>query len=454
MSDTTLTAEPIFNRNPLNSLAKDTTLNPLSYDETLIKIEDKTFDNTEFQSDNYNDVLNQLELADSSVLTTKLLQTVVTDRTDALVYTLESILFNHWIYLSAKNLYKASLYIELPRENTSLRFTSQQAIGLYFFCTLRYYMPHLELQEILNMKIPNFRVNRVVSLTNKTISSFKDKIESKYLSDKEIQEIIDTKIEAVELLSTPDFRSLCEDIFRSSQIQFSIYAHKENIFSRAYAHFVCANLYVDETVEFNSLVNSDNSKMSYGDLISILGINIEDYTLDNYLELSNNIIAIATSTSEEEQTKLGVVQKAMSSLLMQLSSYSVQIVEEINENPIIVAPSTAVRASNLKVADTLKDYIFSTPVKPMKIRESHAFHKELKDRDFFNVGDLHVGESLYRVIEINVKPNINRYLNATKLGHCDTGMKVNTNQDVDVLFSNLTDQQKLNIFNLDKFNIY
>lgn len=446
-------AEPIFNRNPINSLAKDKTLNPLSYDETLSKIETKTFDNSEFQEDNYSGVLADLSLADSSVIATKLLQTVVTDRTDALVYTLESILFNHWVYFSAKGLYKASLYIDLPRENTSLRFTSEQAIGLYFFCTLRYYMPKMVLSSILNMEIPNFRVNRVISLTPITLSFIKQNIESKHLSDKEILEIINTKVSPVELFSTPDFRSICEKIFQNSQIQFSIYANKENLFSRAYAHYACTSLYVDETLVFSSLVNEDNSKMTYGDLLNKLGIDITDYTFDNYLQLSNNIITVATSTTEEEKNKLGVIQKAMSSLLMQLSSYSVQIVEEINENPIIVAPTTSVRVSNLKVADTIKDYVFSAPISVMNIKESESFNLQIKDRDFYNSGDLYVKELLHKVIDINVKPMINRTLTKTNLGYHNSSVKVKTNLDVEQLFFTLSESQRLNIFRASKFNI-
>ncbi len=449
MSIEGITGDPVFIRDPVNTLASQSSLTNLNYDDTLNKLEEKFSGNKEYQEDNYTNVLNKLSLSDSSVVATKLLQTVATDRTDALVYTLESILFNHWIYFSAKDKYKPVLYIDLPRENTSIRLNSQQTVALYFLSSIKYYMPNFDIDELLDTEIHKFRVNRVISLTPKTLKQIKDNVESIYLNDDEINEILNTKTAATNIFSIPDFREKCEEIFINSQLQYSIYASKENLYSRAYAYYACASLYVDETVTLDKLVNKDNTVMTYRQLLESLAIDISQYSIDDFLTLSNNIITVATSATDEEKTRLGTIQKAMSSLLLQLSSYSVQIIEEINESPLIVAPSTAIRASDFHIRSSILEKIESTHLSVNNIKQKRLFKQNLNGRDFYADGNLKVKESLYRTVEIKVKPSINYFSTIKPLGSLNCSISIiDTNSNIETEFNKLTNSQKLKLLKL------
>lgn len=361
-----------INRKPINKPADNNIKNSITLDDGLDLIKHEAPNNDIYQIDNHDKTSSDLKHTDNSSIKTKLLQTYLNENGNIFYYTLEDIVYNHWIYLSAKDRYKASVFITLPKNNENIVLTAQQAVGLYMYCTAKAYMSDCGL-DIDNMLIPKVRVNRVIREDIVTIEEISEKVDTKILSPKEINEILDTTINIKDFYSIPDFTDLCLKIYSESKIQYSIYTNKEQMDRRAYAQTAVDTLYCDETVVLDQLVKTNGSVMTYKDLLLSLNLDMGNYSNEDLLLLGGVILTNATLIPESESVKLSYIQKSMSSLLLQLSSYSIQIVNEFNDLPTRLIPSAGVRVGYQYNETFTNEYLNSALVKIREVFTSTNF---------------------------------------------------------------------------------
>lgn len=383
-----ITPDPIVIREGINSPTNGIKLNDYTLDKTLTKLQDLTPNNTEYQTDNLTDITNKLVYSDSSVLSTKLLESNVIDRTDSLMYPLSNILYNHWIYLTAKGKYQSFIFIELPIENLSLRLTPQQALGLYLYCTMRLYNTGVDKSISHQYKIPKLRVDRVIRIPPPTINELISIVDINKLPLTQIQRIYDTRTVLNTFVSVQDFRTLCEDIFDKAQQQYIIYSSQEDKDARGYAQNLVARLYTDETVVLDELVTSSNDPMSYQDLLDSLNINLDNYDTTRLSELATNILNVAVLENSNPTSKLPYIQTSMISLLLKLSSYSIEVINDINTLPIVIAPIQVIRINTNKVVESIIDYVYETTIDYV---ESNVIEKQkylLNTHDLLDFGDV------------------------------------------------------------------
>lgn len=445
-------ADIIINRKPLNDPASNVIKNDYTLDDTLTIISDNARDNNTYQEDNKEKIKDVLKTSDSSIIQTKLLQSYINENGNVYYYTLEDIVYNHWIYLAAKDRYKASIFITLPKTNEKIVLTSQQSVALYMYCTAKAYGFNLN-NNMESMLIPSIRVNRVERLEKPTEAIIKSKNDINILSELEVKEILDTYVEIKEFYSIPDFTDLCLELYKMSKIQYSIYSDKEQMDKRAYAHNLVNMLYCDETLILNQLINKDGSSMTYEDFLNSINLTVNEYTELDLLELATVILSEATLKVETEIDKLTYIQRSMSHLLLQLSSYSIQIVDENNELPTLLIPNVSVRVGYQYTETLTKEYLLTALVKILKINTSTRFKvfddlnytkSSIKDQNSL----VHFNETnlIYTDVSLDIINDSNNTI--VMYGYQYTGLKGQTDFTSDGNFNNLPLSSKNDLLKL------
>jgi hypothetical protein len=161
-------------------------------------------------------------------------------------------------------------------------------------------------------------------------------------------------------------------------------------------------LYSDQVLTLDQL-KINGIQMTYGQLLESLNLDLSNYDKEEKLKLASLIYTNITQTKAGDDNSLVAIQKAMSALLLQLSSYSIQLVNDINNSPIVIATRVSVRVGDDLQKQKIKEYIFSAPVKL-----SHTYFKSkitysVKSKDLLALGEYKSKSK----INVNVKIGIN-----------------------------------------------
>lgn len=383
--------EITIKRKAINVSAEQSKKNNYTLEDALVKLNPLTVHNTEYHADEVVSIAQDLTYSDSSVTTTKVLQSSVIDRSGSAPYTLNNLTYNHWLYLVAKKKYLSLLFIKLPNFSESVRFTAQEAVALYLYAS------HKALTTTVLERVPRYRVNRVVRLDSPTYLDFKNMVGVE-ANNILINKIIDTRVLIEPIISIVDFKTKCTEIYIKAQEQFIIQSLTDNSYERGYAQALVDYLYCDETVMLDELLDGQLG-IKYTNFLISKGLDLDNYTQADYLQLATNILGTATHNDVYAAQSVASIQKSMISLFMQLSSYSIQISPEINNSAIVVATSSSVRFGDIKMIGRADDYITSAPtrVKAIKIKSKD---KALIDFNMFthtHVNSVRSSNSFYKL---------------------------------------------------------
>lgn len=377
-------------RKPVNEIAKANDKIPYDLQTALDVTANNAKDNITFNNDNYDTILNDFKYNDSAVTQTKVLQSFINESGNIYYYTLADIIYNHWIYLSAIGRYKPSVFLILPKSNTNLILDPQQTVMLYMYCISKAYSENNAIIDTLH--IPKVRVNRVVKIPKTTIDDIKKVVDTSILTDDDINAVMNTSTNIDPFYSIPDFTDLCLNIYEKSKYQYKLCGNVEEMYKRAYMQTAVDSLYCDATVSFDKLVSSTGDVMTFKEFMASIDLDTSDYTTSDYLELSALILNKATLTVLDEISQLGYIQKSMGELLLQLSSYSIQLVSTMSTTPTILVPTNSVRTGNANNQEHFDGFLLAAMVEVIDRGYTHEFNIPLES----NLND--AGEDIYSTI--------------------------------------------------------
>jgi hypothetical protein len=436
----------IFRRKAVNDLAKNIQKIEYPLQTILNKIEPLALGNKLYQDEHAQNISDALAYSPSSVVATKVLESSIIDYSDSEVYTLVDILFNNWIYFAAKGLYTATSVLNLPKSGTSVRLEAQEAVALFVYLTMKAYEPAvIPVNYPTILKIMPLRVNRALNISpTLTINTLRQNTLTKYLSDIELKEIFDTRVVAPPMLSINSFLLKCEEILFTAKEQFNIYASKENMHGRAHAKAAVSKLYTDETVRLNTL--SGATAPFTGQLYSLFlnnkGLDFTGYNSADFNALAVDLVSVATGANTLKDSALAAIQASMVKLFTQLSSYSIQVISEINTSKIISVGSPQVRIGDAPITQSYHEYVLGA--------DERALGAEFTDEQNFFM-DLDVVfpphgvktiETFNDIVDISVHTSVLREFGGTDTNHVYVGVDVHSSFDFDNDFSLFTDLQK------------
>ena len=281
-------------------------------------------ENPEYNNNVYKEVHKCISNSPSSRVKTKLLESHMLDYTNSEKYSLPNTLINHWPYMAAIGLFDAKVNIVDPATNEPLLLSAEDAFIFYFLLTIKKH----DLGEI--ERIPPWLCCRVLIPQLPT----DDDLISVSLNNTY------TKQEVQSLLNRVPFLSRCRTSIQFINLIKKIYNHDNTEWFKAsnigdlwqntsYVNMVNRTRQ-DIWVEFSSTGKLVKDWMSEKHITTLDYSKLElDYLLKTLLESSSGY-------QELDELNVAKIQSAMISTIERLSSYSIQIVKEINEEEILV----------------------------------------------------------------------------------------------------------------------
>lgn len=319
-----------FRRNTLNGIRSVEVMDPITLNQLLIKEDEIAKDNYNVRLTDEPMIQSKIENSLSNYIQTKALESTLFDYSGSSPYNLENIILNHWISLASKDIFKSFIVLENPRSGDIFTMSVKDAFvfSYYFFCKSF----NLELTEV--PIVPAIRVQRTPLVTVDDIM----KVADKSLMDRSIaKQMLSLQPTINDIISVEAFNVLCNDIYKSAQHQINIVAYQEHYYRRGLAHGMISQIYCDEICHFD-----DPGKL-YSDWFDERSIVISDYDFADPGELWYGILMSATGLVSDDINSLANIQKAMTNIMIQLSSYTVQFINEINTSPLRLIEPLVIR---------------------------------------------------------------------------------------------------------------
>lgn len=258
----------------------------------------------------------------NSVVETKVLESNVLDLKESEPYTLSEILLNQWIYLADNGKYRSVMTISMPNGGEEYKLTMKEAYIVYQYL----FMLRLGVDMV---EIPQIMVKRVRRDPLPTFEELRSITTRKNTSDAFIHEALRDNVPLTTYVSVDSFLKTCMDIQKRMLLHRDLYAFREDLFQYAEIQLMTNRLYADIRVDMDHGQN-------YQAWLRDRGLDFSGYYPAELDEVMMNIINQATGLELRSSMTLKDIQKAMLGIMSQLSSYSVQYIQQINESALVM----------------------------------------------------------------------------------------------------------------------
>lgn len=265
---------------------------------------------------------------------TKLLESLVIDRSDSKQYSLEETLINQWLWMVKKNLYRSVISIQNPKTSEFIPLDMRDAFILMLFCYYKAY--DLELSVI-----PDVQASRVQRLPQPTINELVGIVDSQYVSEAELSALLQTMPDTDAIISIEAFRNHTIALHKAAALQYNLTSAVENHRARGFYATAVERLYCDATVKLVA------TRTSYKDWLTVRNFNMDDMAASDYMALYTTILKEATGANLNSEKTLQSIHKAMIGILKDLSSYTIQLIGDSNIGKIISLDWAAIRLADI-----------------------------------------------------------------------------------------------------------
>lgn len=356
-----LTPRMMFYKNPLNTPGNIDNKYVYTLDDVL-DIQDKLTDgNRKYRDELQDSAVELIETTLNSVVPTKLLQSTVVDYTDSERFRMADIVLNHWLWLSAKDYYKAYVSFTIPASGMTISLSAKDAFVFYAYALVRgmgYQMDNL----------PVVIANRVQRLRRPALSVLQQVVPEYMKNDPRLIDFLASINPPVQIISLEAFRKHCEHLFAAANQNYYIVACEEGMHTRGYLENASSRMWVDASIDL-----AEYPKQTYSDWFADRNISVKEYTQDQLAEIAQVILKEAIGANLASTITLKDIQNAMCSILLKLSSYSVQIDRNINTGPVIDVGQTQLRiAEDIKQSGKGINFIPLPITQPLDVQVSEG----------------------------------------------------------------------------------
>lgn len=266
----------------------------------------------------------------NSQASTKVLESNVLDLKESEPYTLADILLNHWILFADKGLYTAVVTLTLPDGGESTKLTPKDAWTLFQYV----YMLRSGWQMITIPPIMAKRVRRLLEPgdTRKTVPDFKELrgvCSYEHVPDAFITEALRNNPVIGTYVSVDSFVRICTEIHERMLLHRDLYVYREDFYQYGEIKQMTDRFYADIPVD---MYKGDN----YAEWLGQRNISLDKYSPNELDEIMQSLLSQATGKELRITQNLKDIHAAMLGIMTQLSSYSVQYIQQINEEAVVM----------------------------------------------------------------------------------------------------------------------
>lgn len=344
--DENLYPEITARRKPINDEFNVAEVSYIPVGDLFGKENELAYGNARFYEANSDPTLRDFQNSPSSVVQTKDLESNMVDYSDAIPDPLVHVLMRQWAYMSTHNLYNVSVNFKDPKSGELRTLYAQEALIYYQYIWLSSVGHNVEfIPPYVNWKARN---NPLPSLA--TLLSVVDK--KLYRLPGIAQQILDGQPEIVPCVSIRQFYDLTYKIYQESYKHWFLMSNTGDLEERGYIDGMVHRLYHDEEIIFQQ-----SATMNMSEWLNSVNMPVYDYTYEQANELMTNIFLAATGLILDDTKKLKNIQQNLVNMMMELSSYSIQTIVEINDSAVIPLNWPAVRVGNFQTDVANEDYL-------------------------------------------------------------------------------------------------
>lgn len=271
----------------------------------------------------------------SSQLKTKVLESNVLDTTDAEPFTLTEVLFNHWLYLANTGRYSTVLTVTNPGTGETMRVNAKDAFTLYLYAynkargTTLAVVPTLEAMRVKREPLP-------------TREELLGIVDQKYVPAYLVDYALANQPVLTNYISVDAFREVCIKLHAAMLLHRDLYAYNPHFIARGQLKVMADRFYMNYPI--NTAQNEPYTQWFEERSLAIE--HLTDLELDL---LASDIYQQATGVDARSSRTVKDIHAAMLKLQSQLSSYTVQYIQQINSGTLKIVDWPRVRPG---------DYVF------------------------------------------------------------------------------------------------
>lgn len=258
----------------------------------------------------------------TSLASTKVLESNVLDLKESEPYTLTDILLNQWIYLADKNRYSAVVTLTLPNGGDAAKLSMKDTWVLYQYL----YMRRSGWEMIT---VPQILAKRVRRDPLPTFEELRGICSYEHVDDAFVTEALRDNVEISAYVSVDSFVQMCMSVHTRMLEHRDLYAWRNDFYVYGEVKQMTDRIYADIPVDMYAGEN-------YADWLSARNIVVEDLSPNDIDAVMASLLAQATGADLKISLSLKDVHKAMLGIMSQLSSYSVQFIQQINDEAVVM----------------------------------------------------------------------------------------------------------------------
>lgn len=356
---TKLYPEVRFSKNPINLLNMQV-VDSTAYTVTDILIKETTAarGNASELHDANVYVTKACRYSPMNSLKTKVLESSVVDNTGAEAVTLASVLMYQWIDLAHSGKYLARFNVPMPGGAT----VSLSAIDCFVFWLYAYSAAYAAPLDV----VPSFNVHGIPRSPEPTDSELRGIIPAAHWNQPLVDWIRGQSVSLGAIYSAADFYKKCVAIQRSMLNRRQAYVSQEHADARGFYAGLVGRFYVTKSVGLGSdgvtsyrlsgftppngaskPVLNVTGLQTFDEWLTAKGIDVSNYTAYDFIETTKWIWESVTGLNLNTRKSLKEIQGAMLDIMRQLSSYSVQFLQDINVSADIIIDQPGVRVGDI-----------------------------------------------------------------------------------------------------------
>lgn len=314
-------------------LEDDSGIYSLAY--ILSKEEPDAIGNPEYRAIHERNISIKFEKSLTNRYKTKILESAMYDYSDSMAITKADVALNNWIYLSQKNKYTAYISVTNPVTGSNLTMDVKLAliVFLYSYC---------KVHGIKIDKVPPMVATRVPISPTPSRQDLYSIVDRNHVPIEYIDYILELHKPHETIISTTSFTQWVEEHHAATAKEIFFIANHEHMYTRGLIHNAVSRLYQ------TALIENDLTGETFESVFKANNIDLREFNDNDHTRLYTEIYKEATGYELNATTATSDLQKAMISLLRQLSSYSVQFVQSINKSSIKVLNWAALRLGDVK----------------------------------------------------------------------------------------------------------
>lgn len=321
-------------RQSINGLASALGQDVRTVDEVLDMQTPLARDNPVVQKDASVDIPLVMRNSLSSQLKTKVLESNVLDTTDAEPFTLTEVLFSHWSYLANTGRYSTVLTVTNPGTGETMRVNAKDAFTLYLYA-------YNKARGMTLAVVPEFEAMRVKREPLPTRQELLGIVDRRWVPDALVDYALTNQPVLDSYISVDAFREICIDLHAAMLLHRDLYAYQPHFITRGQLKVMTDRFYM------NYPINVGSTK-PYTEWFEERSLAIEQLTDLELDLLASDVYQQATGVDAKSSKTVKEVHAAMLKLQAQLSSYSVQYIQQINSGTLKIIDWPRIRPGDYR----------------------------------------------------------------------------------------------------------